>query len=314
MKTFKGSIFLGLALAAALLVVSACSSSISIGAGGSPTPSSLTPLQVLQNSAKAMQKLNSVHFVTTSNGSFQANSAGTPTTAATPGINNSSVNVKASGDAALPNQEKSQITLNQGVNLAEIVTADKVYIQNTRGQWYVLDKSTLQGYAGGNPFAGVNLPNMHDWIALLQHVQLTDHGTEALNGQNLRHITAMLDKDSLKQLLTSNGQLNSEFGKQNIDSVLNSAKSLIATLDAWIDESTFYVHRTELKFNLNADLSSLRGASGTPAATTTATVPSNITTTLDSIVDLSKFNEPLTITPPANAIPTDNPLVIFGGQ
>ena len=108
--------------------------------------------------------------------------------------------------------------------------------------------------------------------------------------------------------------MNSEFGKQNIDSVLNSAKSLIATLDAWIDESTFYVHRTELKFNLNADLSSLRGASGTPAATTTATVPSNITTTLDSIVDLSKFNEPLTITPPANAIPTDNPLVIFGGQ
>src|SRR5258707_15676777 len=121
MKTFKGSIFLGLALAAALLVVSACSS-VSIGAGGSPTPSSLTPLQVLQNSAKAMQKLNSVHFVTTSNGSFQANNAGTPTTAATPGINNTSVNVKASGDAALPNQEKSQITLNQGVNLAEIVT------------------------------------------------------------------------------------------------------------------------------------------------------------------------------------------------
>lgn len=314
MKTYKGSIFLGLALAAALLVVSACSSPVSIGAGGPPTSSSLTPLQVLQNSAKAMQKLNSVHFVTTSNGSFQANNAGTPTTAATPVTNNSSVNIKASGDAVLPNQEKSQITLNQSVNLAEVVTADKVYIQNTKGQWYVLDKSALQGYAGGNPFAGVNPPNMNDWMALLQHVQLRDHGTEALNGQNLRHLTATLDKDSLRQLLTSNGQMNSAFGKQNIDSVLNSAKSLIATLDVWIDESTFYVHRTELKFNLNADLSSLRGASGTPAATATVTVPSNVTTTLDSIVDLSKFNEPVTITPPANAIPTDNPLVIFGGQ
>jgi hypothetical protein len=314
MKTYKGSIFLGLALAAALLVVSACSSSVSIGAGGSPTSSSLTPLQVLQNSAKAMQKLNSVHFVTTSNGSFQANNAGTPTTAATPVTNNSSVNIKASGDAVLPNQEKSQITLNQSINLAEVVTADKVYIQNTKGQWYVLDKSTLQAYANGNPFAGVNLPDMKDWMALLQHIQLRDHGTEALNGQNLRHITATLDKDSLRQLLASNGQMNSAFGKQNIDSVLNSAKSLIATLDVWIDESTFYVHRTELKFNLNADLSSLRGASGTPAATATVTVPSNVTTTLDSIVDLSKFNEPVTITPPANAIPTDNPLVIFGGQ
>ncbi|HEX4202936.1 MAG TPA: hypothetical protein VHZ51_01790 [Ktedonobacteraceae bacterium] len=32
------------------------------------------------------------------------------------------------------------------------------------------------------------------------------------------------------------------------------------------------------------------------------------------IVDLSKFNEPVTITSPASAIPTDNPLVNFGGQ
>jgi hypothetical protein len=52
------------------------------------------------------------------------------------------------------------------------------------------------------------------------------------------------------------------------------------------------------------------GAPGTP----TATAPSSVTTTFDSIVDLSKFNEPVTITSPASAIPTDNPLVNFGGQ
>src|SRR5260370_8284113 len=118
MKTFKGSIFLGLALAAALLVVSACSS-VSIGAGGSPTPSSLTPLQVLQNSANAMQKLNSVHFETTTNGAFLAGNAGTP---ATPTASNGSFNLKGSGDAVLPGQERSQITIIQSITLAAVVT------------------------------------------------------------------------------------------------------------------------------------------------------------------------------------------------
>ena len=296
-------IFLGLVLAAVLLVVSACSLPVS----SSPTPtSSLTPLQVLQKSANAMQKLSSVHFETTIGGTFLAGNAGKP---ATPIASNGSFNLKASGDALLPNQERSQITLSQSINFAEVVTADKVYIQNTRGQWYVLDKSTLQGYTGGNPFAGIHLPNMNDWLGLLQHIQITDHGTQALNGENLRHITATLDKDSLKQLLTSNQQLSNVFGSQNIDRAIDAAKSLTASLDAWIDESTFYVHRTELKFNLSSNLSSVVGASGTPAAT----VPSSVTTTLDSRVDLSNFNGPVTITPPANAIPTDNPFAIFGG-
>src|SRR5215469_1518952 len=299
-------IFLELALAAVLLIASACSAPVSIGTGGSPTPSSLTPSQVLQKSANAMQKLSSVHFETTTSGAFLAGNAGTP---ATPTASNGSFNLKASGNALLPNQESSQITVNHSINFAEVVTADKVYIQNTKGQWYVLDKSTLQGYTGSNPFAGIHLSDMSDWLGLLEHVQITDHGTQALNGENLRHITATLDKDSLKQLLTSNEQLSSVFGIQHIDKAIDATKSLTATLDAWIDESTFYIHRTELKFNLSSNLSSVVGAPGTPAAIT----PANVTTTLDSTVDLSNFNGPVTITPPANAIPTDNPLVIFGG-
>src|SRR5215469_18604800 len=126
-------IFLGLAFAAVLLIASACSAPVSIGTGGSPTPSSLTPLQVLQNSANAMQKLNSVHFEATTNGAFLASNAGTPVTTTTPPASNGSFNLKGSGDAVMPNQERSQITVNQGINLAEVVTADKVYVQNAKG-------------------------------------------------------------------------------------------------------------------------------------------------------------------------------------
>src|SRR2546422_512860 len=84
---------------------------------------------------------------------------------------------------------------------------------------------------------------------------------------------------------------------------IKNAKTFSSTVDLWIDEATFYVHRTELKLKLDVNAASL-SQSITPTVTTVV-IPSNVTTTLDSVVDLSKFNEPVTVTPPLNAIATD---------
>lgn len=298
MKKYKGySIVMGLALTVLLLIVSACSAP---GANGN---SSLTVLQVLQNSANAMQKLKSVHFDTTTSASFQGASA---SSASSPGA--ISVNFKVKGDEQAPD-EQAQLTLNNTMNISEIVTADKVYVQNLQGQWYVMDKSALKGSAG-DLFNGSNVFNINTLMSVLEQVQLTDHGDQTLNGQSLRHITATLDKNSLKQILTTDSQLNNAIGKQNVDKILNSTKSLKSTLDVWIDETNFYVHRAELKVNGSFDLSSL----GTPNAKGGITLPSNATVSLDVLADLSKFNQPVTITPPTNAIPTNDPGVVFGGK
>jgi hypothetical protein len=104
-----------------------------------------------------------------------------------------------------------------------------------------------------------------------------------------------LDKDALRQLLNANAQLKNSLGTANIDSVLNNTKSFLSTVDVWIDETNFYVHRTELKINLDADTSSV--GNGAPTSVKSAT---------DTIVDLSKFNDAVTITPPTNATPTDS--------
>ena len=40
--------------------------------------------------------------------------------------------------------------------------------------------------------------------------------------------------------------------------------------------------------------------------------PASVKTALDLIVDLSKFNDPVTITPPTNATPTNNPAAVLG--
>lgn len=302
MKKYKAcSVFMGIALAAVLLIVSACSAP---GATGSNGNSSLTVMQVLQNSANAMQKLKTVHFDTTTSGSFQGTSSSSASSSGAV-----TLNLKGSGDELLPDQQQAHITLNNMINLAEVVTADKVYVQNPQGKWYVLDKSALKDQSG-KLFNGSNVFNMNDLLPMLQEVQLTDHGDQSLNGQSLRHITATLDKNALQKILTSNSQLSSAIGQQNITKILNSTKSFKSTLDVWIDETHFYLHRTELKVNADADLSSL----STPNANGKSTLPSNAAVSLDSIVDLSKFDQPVTITPPTNAIPTDNPGVILGGK
>ncbi len=134
----KHSLLLIVPLAVALLLVSACSSPV----GGTGT-STLTVLQVLQNSANAMKQLKSAHIELKATGSMQGDTSGTH-----------SLSLTGSGDEALPDQEHLSLT-NNGTNYEEIVSGDKVYVKNASGQWYVLDKSALKGITT-NPFSGID--------------------------------------------------------------------------------------------------------------------------------------------------------------
>ncbi|HLZ81050.1 MAG TPA: hypothetical protein VKP04_05405 [Ktedonobacteraceae bacterium] len=308
----KKPVILLIALAFILLLFSACSPS-----NGGTSGSSITVLQLLQNSSSAMNKLKSAQIDVKASGSGQAltSSTATPTTSsAKPTINNVTFSLTGNGDEALPNEEAMQFNVTQNITndtskLAQVVQGDKIYIQNTKGQWYVLDKSVLKGYVD-NPFSGINNSDLSLLIGLLQHTKITDNGVESLNGQNLRHITIALDQVALKQFMSNNQQLVDVLGQQNLNTIIDHTKAFNSTVDLWIDETTFYIHRTELKFNLSADTSTL--AQYLTPTVTTVLVPSNITTKFDSIVDLSKFNEPVTITVPTGAIPTNDPTVVFG--
>ena len=313
---------LSITLALAFLLLSACTTTIG-GGNSNSGGSNLTVLQLLQNSSKAMSQLKSAHIDLKANGSGMAltqNATATPTTStptATPTTNQVTFNLSGSGDEALPNGEAMQFDVTQNgatstpttAHLEQVVQGDKVYIKNTKGQWYVLDKSALKGYVD-NPFSGINSPDLTDLIGLLEHTKITDNGVQSLNGANLRHITIVLDKDALKTFLKNNQQLVDLLGQQNLNAVIDNTKTFNSTVDLWIDEHTAYVHRTELKFNFSVNTGTL-SQSITPTVTTTILVPSNVTTNFDSTVDLSNFNAPVTITPPTNAIATNDPVKVF---
>lgn len=289
-RYMKKHIFATVAIAFALLL-SAC------GATGS----SQTAGQVLQDSLNAMKQLKAVHVDMKFSGGF---SYGSTSTTAHP----ITVNVIANGDEVRPDRDIIHVDAGQGYNLSEITVGNKVYIQNTKGQWYVLDASAYKG-STSNPFASLNASNYDKLLAIAQKATITDHGDQMLNGVSLRHITVTFGKDALQALLNATGETSklSATQQQNLNKLLNNIKLVNPTLDLWIDESTHYVHQMELKFSMTVNTSSLV----TPT-TSTSSIPASISTTVDTVINYSKFNESITINAPANAIPTSNPGTIFG--
>ena len=280
-------------LISTVLFISACSQTTS-----GTTSSNLSPLDVLQKSTDAMKQLKSSHVEIKSNSNVQTSGGSTSSSNGAPTASNSNFVLTASGDQALPNAEQLNVNINT-VKLTEILQGDKIYVQNSQGQWYVLNKSDFEN-ASTNPFSGISF-DQNTLLGALEHIKLDDHGTETLNGKSLRHLTATLDKEAVKEILTQNPQLKSAFGQQDVDTLLNNTRKFLSTVDVWIDEQQFYVHRTQLKLSLDADTSTVGNGA-----------PSNVATTLDTTIDLSNFNAPVTINPPANATPTNNPAAIFG--
>lgn len=293
------SLFLSLAIV--LLFVSACSSLI--GAPGS----SQTALQILQKSSDAMKGLKTVHFDMNLGESLKLSTS----TSTSPG--NYTVNVKATGDEVLPNQVSLQLTTalngssSSNFKLGEILTGGKVYIQNTKGQWFVLDQSQYKT-SGTNPFAGTDVSGYNTLLKLAQKATFVDHGDQTLNGESLRHISVTLGKNTLSDLLNATGALNklSAQQQQDVNKLLNSIKLQNASLELWIDENTYYVHQMEIKFTMDINT----GAFVTPT-TSSSSAPSNISTAIDITINYSKFNAPITIKAPANATPTNNILSAF---
>ena len=146
-----------------VLLVSAC---------GSPATStgSQTPLQVLQKSLTAMQQLKAVHISMnlTSNGDWGRSS--TSSTAHT-----FSINATANGDEVRPDKSTLHLTVAQGYKVAEVSLGNLLYVQNTKGQWYVLDKSK---YKGSDPFTSLNSSTYNKLLAIAQKATYTDHGVQ----------------------------------------------------------------------------------------------------------------------------------------
>mgnify|MGYP001231147872 CR=1 FL=1 len=288
MLSHKKYLLLLAALIAILLLVSAC------GVNTASSAQSTPPLQVLQKSYSAMKQLKTAHF-TMQIAEQMSMGSGSST----------NIKISANGDEALP--DKAEVHLTElSMKLSAITLGREMYIQNTKGQWYVLQLSQAQASAG-NPFAGTSLSAYNVLLALAARSHFVDHGMQTLNGQSLRHITVTLDKSALQQIISSN--LGSSLGNANtaeLKQLLNKLTIQNTSLDLWIDPTTYYVHQMELKYTINLNA----GSFVTPTPSTSTAL--NLSMGTDTTIDFSNFNAPVTITAPSHAIPANNLSSVFG--
>lgn len=298
------------------LLLAACDTTVTTG---NANASKYTAGQVILQSSNAMSTLNSSHFVVQMSESIQAvvhsatiNGQRVKSSSGTSVAANTNIRMNGTGDQE-GNDGQYSYTLSASpvtLKMAEVIQGNNVYAQNHSGQWYVIAKDKLATSASSltdNSLSGLTL-DQKSLLGIIQDVKLTDHGDENVHGLSLRHLTASLDKQALSQLLSQDAQLKSQFGQQNISDVLNAAKTFSATVDVFIDESQFYVRRTHLAVDLTIDISKLSNAGNG----TRNVAPGVAHMKLNMNVDLSKFNQPVTLKVPTHAIPTSDPAVIFG--
>jgi hypothetical protein len=281
LQRYKGHILLTV-LVALLFLLSACGTSALAN-------NTASPQQTLQNSAKAMSQLKSVHFDLQATLNLQSAST---TNGGASGI---SFNVTGHGDAATSDQVDMDLLLGQNPLLSVVSTAGKVYVQSQGGTWYVVNQSKVT--AGVQKFfsqEGLS-KQLGQITSELKNAELIDHGPEVLNGETLDHITATLDAQTLQTLSSQlNGLLPAK--QQSSQNVFNQA-----TLDLWIDQSTWYVHQAELNLAVHVDLSKLPALNfnGQNMSLPAEVLP----VSLKAQFNFSKFNQPVTIQAPSDASP-----------
>jgi hypothetical protein len=304
-----GSIALGMMI---LLLFSACVSANSssqtnaANAGKTQNASTKTAQQVFESSVTAMKQLKTTHFEMSTVNQVSSSNPSQPAT---------TMNLKNTGDLIFPDQLSMQLNIGQAranpsLKLAEIETGQKIYIQNAKGKWFVLDNAAAE--AGANPLAGANVSNYNNLLTLAEKAKLTDNGNTTMNGVTLRHITATFSNDSLHDLLTATGQLNALPAPERakLEQALKNAKLQNPELHVWIDEATSYVHRLELKFIMNVN-NSTAATKSDGKAVSASVAPSTSSTNIDTTIDYSKFNEPVKIVAPGSAVSTSDVAQIF---
>ena len=295
----KSSLFL--VLACMVLLISACGAQGGGSAAGNTPVASLTPAQLLQKTTTTMSQLKSVSFTMKSGGnttmpSFTGSGGNSQTISTT---------TKANGVLVPPHDTKLQLSTaipGQTLSFAEVIKGQKVYIQNQKGQWYVMDKS-----ASGASFTNSNVTD-YNKLLLLKDVKVTDDGNTTLNGTSVRHLTLTFTKNALNDLMNDTGTLNNlpASQKQQMSKVFQNMTMKNTVLDVWIDNATAYLHRFQLQFDLDMDMSK----SVTPIPGNSAS-SSNIEVTQNTVIDYSKFNDPVTIAAPGNATPASSMQQIF---
>ena len=281
-------------------------------ATGTPMPATGTPvanaqllaiLPVLQKSLQAMQQLKSTRIEFQGKGTLQTSGALLPAFA-----HKTRYSLRGRADVDLSRQSgQAQVRLKllpahaQAASYTGVarLVSQKLYLQSSTQQpWLVLDVvsaiALLQAHVAGQ----VPPQNL---LALVQGITVTDHGMIPMQGQQVRHVSLVINQKAL-------GQLANTMQQQQAGQVLASVQVPTGIqADAFIDGATSRLVRLQVKGGLKINVDRLL------AGSTQANMPATqgkqaraLAITFDLSFLLSKFDQPVPqVVAPPGATPID---------
>jgi hypothetical protein len=306
----------GLGLALVLLLLSSACASPNAAVGSptppprvavSPTPTTgqgqnttlLTVLPLLQQSQQATAQLSAFHFAVQGKGTLQTGGQFLPALAqATP------FTLAGSGEAsATLHQEKGKGVLTlmlpggeaQPLKWSERLIGAKLYVRGPGARWFILDLAALAQFLDVQGALPPVSPQA--LLPLSRQITVVDHGTTALMGMHVRHLTLSLSPAALAQIAGQRGQtrLSQLPGALHLESA--------QAVDLSIDEATERLVRVQLEGSVLVNVDELLAVIGQGTAAAGAT-PRTVSATYDLILTLSKFNQQFApVVAPAGATP-----------
>lgn len=178
-------------------------------------------------------------------------------------------------DSLPPDQVEMHITLHSNPPKTSTVIQQngKNYTQDENGKWSVSRKDN--SLTDTQAMAYLNLSSAIDAGSFL------DHGDEISGNHKLRHVTVILANDTVPNFLADAYQ----------EKIPKNLTIQSTTLDFWIDESTYYLNRIKYIIIGNASVAGNNANSSQV---------SKLSVQITTVIDYSKFNEPITITVPQN--------------
>ena len=303
-------VILAAVLAAGGLLVAGCGSSSPSGASSAAPPggsATMSATQILGKVSPAMDAVKSCAFTGDFTVAVKADAAKL-TDPQAQALTQSPINLHVEGKASdKSGGNKADVSMSVqagGQNVAFGVKAqgNKVWLQ-FMGKWYAVPASKTKSVTGGSSStADQSLTKLgidpKTWVASNEVT-----GTEQLDGATVYHIVAKADPKqvtadlvkalndpSLMKAAGSDAAMLEQLKSQNAQQLKDLEKSLTsATVEFWVDASSFYLRKGKLAATMTftGDVASqgLKGA------------------TVDMTLALSAFNEPVTVTPPAHALP-----------
>ena len=318
------SILTVLALALALaLAVAACGSGGSDKATAEPAPSpSVSAEELVQQSLEATSKEKSASF--TANVALKMEGDTSKMDATTQAMLGQGLSVHVAGKSS-ESPTALDMTMSLGIagqtlEFAMMAQGDKAWVQY-QGKWYVIDQKTIKGLSGqASPSAAPTdqLKSLGldaaDLGATFDYV-----GAEDLGGAQVYHVKAAVDPEKMAASLLKAlkdpaiaEQLGQNSTGKELEKQLQSNEKQLQQLQKSLKSAT-------ADFWIGADDMLMRKATAAAALDMTGQTGSDLqgvgAVNLTAAVTLADFGEPVTVTPPADALPFDQLMnSLFGGM